>query len=407
MRALARISDLLTRAQIDPSLAREDAIAGIVDERRREVGGDLDEYAVRLERDPDELARLRERIAVPETWLFRYPAAFELLRERLAGRTAFRALSVACATGAEPFSIAAAALAAGIPAAHVRVDAVDPNPEALARASSGTLGHMAVRGGIPEWARGMFRADEDGVTVDAEVRRCVHLHRGSAPGATASFPNGSCNAVFCRNLAIYLSTDARAAIGRELDRVLAPDGLLFVGHAERPAAFGLGSRFEPACEQAHGTFAWVRAPEPATDAPRTARDRDALTRFDAKRGRATQPGAPAPASPRHAPRAPAPPARATLDDARAAADAGRLEDARIRANAVHAAGERSVELFHLLGTLEAALGRPAEAEGWLRQAVYLAPSHPEALVQLALLADARGDHELAARYRARAARSTP
>jgi chemotaxis protein methyltransferase WspC len=131
---------------------------------------------------------------------------------------------VACATGAEPFSIAAAALAAGIPAAHVRVAAVDPNPEALARASSGTLGHMAVRGGIPEWARGMFRADEDGVTVDAEVRRCVHLHRGSAPGATASFPNGSCNAVFCRNLAIYLSTDARAAIGRELDRVLAPDG---------------------------------------------------------------------------------------------------------------------------------------------------------------------------------------
>ena len=107
------------------------------------------------------------------------------------------------------------------------------------------------------------------------------------------------------------------------------------------------------------------------------------------------------------PRAPAPPARATLDDARAAADAGRLEDARIRANAVHAAGERSVELFHLLGTLEAALGRPAEAEGWLRQAVYLAPSHPEALVQLALLADARGEHELAARYRARAARSTP
>ena len=53
MRALARISDLLTRSQIDPSLAREEAIAGIVDERRREVGGDLDDYAVRLERDPD------------------------------------------------------------------------------------------------------------------------------------------------------------------------------------------------------------------------------------------------------------------------------------------------------------------------------------------------------------------
>lgn len=406
MRALARISDLLTRSQIDPSLAREDAIAGIVDERRRELGGDLDDYAVRLERDPDELARLRERITVPETWLFRYPAAFELLRGRLAGRTGFRALSVACATGAEPFSIVATALAAGIPAARVRVDAVDPNPEALARASTGRLGRMAVRGGIPEWAGGMFRADEDGVTVDAEVRRCVHLHRGSAPGATASFPDGSCDAVFCRNLAIYLSADARAAIGHELARVLTDDGLLFVGHAERPAAFGLGDRFEPACDQAHGAFAWTRTPMPCEGAPHAAPDRAVEKRHEATRGHAVRPGAPAQASPRQAQRAPAPPAPATLGDARAAADAGRLEDARARALAVHAAGDRSVELFHLLGTLEAALGRTAEAEGWLRQAVYLAPSHPEALVQLALLADARGDHGMAARYRARAARST-
>ncbi len=393
MKALARISDLLTRSQIDPSLAREEAIEGIVDERRREVGGDLDDYAVRLERDPEELARLRERITVPETWLFRYPAAFELLRARLAGRTGFRALSVACATGAEPFSIAAAALAAGLPAERVRVDAVDPNPEALARASTGRLGRMAVRGGIPDWAAGMFRTDEEGVTVDADVRRCVHLQRGSAPGATASFPNGSCDAVFCRNLAIYLSADARRAIGRELDRVLADDGALFVGHAERPAAFGLGDRFEPACDQALGTFAWVRARVPHVESPRPS----------ASRATAPRPRTPAAAAPRPSPRAYVAPA--TLAEARAAADAGRIEDARARAIAVHAAGDRSVELFHLLGTLEAALGRPDDAEAWLRQAVYLAPAHAEALVQLALLADGRGDRELAARYRARAARS--
>jgi len=396
VRALARISDLLARSQIDPSLAREDAIAGIVDERRREVGGDLDDYAVRLERDPEELARLRERITVPETWLFRYPAAFELLRGRLAGRTGFRALSVACATGAEPFSIAAAALAAGVPAGRIRVDAVDPNPEALERASAGTLGRMAVRGGIPEWAGGMFVVDGDGVTVDAGVRGCVHLHRGSAPGATASFPNGSCDAVFCRNLAIYLSEDARTAIGRELDRVLADDGLLFVGHAERPAAFGLGDRFESACDQSLGTFAWVRV--------RTPRDEGSLSA--PSRTPALRPWTQAPAAPRPSMQtlvAPASPA--TLVEARAAADAGRIEDARARALAVHAAGDRSVELFHLLGTLEAALGRPGEAEAWLRQVVYLAPAHAEALVQLALLADGRGDRELAARYRARAARS--
>jgi chemotaxis protein methyltransferase WspC len=391
VRALARISDLLERAQIDPSLAREDAIAAIVDERRREVGGGLDEYAVRLERDPDELERLRERIAVPETWLFRYPAAFELLRARLAGRRTFRALSVACATGAEPFSIAAAAIAAGVPASDVTVDAVDPNPRALEQAAAGRLGRMAVRGGLPPWAAGMFRADDGGVTVDGAVRACVRLHRGSAPEALEPFAAGSFDAVFCRNLAIYLSIDARAAIGRGLDRVLAADGLLLVGHAERPAAFGLGDRYEPACDQSEGAFAWVRA-RPA-DPPAACRTATAAPR------RAPAAHVPRPAAPRQRP--PAPPAP-TLEAARAAADAGRLAEARDAALALHAAGDRSTGLFHLLGTVEAALGRPSEAEGWLRQAVYLDPSHGEALVQLALLADARGDRGLAARYRARA-----
>ena len=83
---------------------------------------------------------------------------------------------------------------------------------------------------------------------------------------------------------------------------------------------------------------------------------------------------------------------------------GALENAMVRASSWWWFYLQGVPLT--LGTVEAALGRPAEAEAWLRQAVYLAPSHPEALVQLALLAEARGDHGLATRYRMRAARST-
>ena len=69
-----------------------------------------------------------------------------------------------------------------------------------------------------------------------------------------------------------------------------------------------------------------------------------------------------------------------------------------------AAGERGTALFLLLGTLDLALGQDRRAEEWLRQVVYLEPGNAEALIQLGVLAERRGDRELAARYRQRAAK---
>jgi chemotaxis protein methyltransferase WspC len=112
-----------------------------------------------------------------------------------------------------------------------------------------------------------------------------------------------------------------------------------------------------------------------------------------------------PSRPPAAPGAPRPDATPTpgLAHARAAADAGNLADALELAQALHAAGDRSASLLELLGSIHSGLGLHAVAEGWLRQAVYVDPSHPEALLQLAALAERRGDRDQAERYRLRAA----
>jgi chemotaxis protein methyltransferase WspC len=96
-------------------------------------------------------------------------------------------------------------------------------------------------------------------------------------------------------------------------------------------------------------------------------------------------------------------ASAGIDDARARADAGQLAEALEIAERLHAGGDRSAALLELLGSIHSALGLDAIAEGWLRQAVYVDPSHAEALLQLAALAERRGDRDQAERYRARAA----
>jgi chemotaxis protein methyltransferase WspC len=107
--------------------------------------------------------------------------------------------------------------------------------------------------------------------------------------------------------------------------------------------------------------------------------------------------------PRAAARATPGPPPAGIDDARARADAGQLAEALEIAERLHAAGDRSAALLELLGSIHSALGLDAIAEGWLRQAVYVDPSHAEALLQLAALAERRGDRDQAERYRARAA----
>jgi chemotaxis protein methyltransferase WspC len=400
---LGRVADLLRAAHIDPALAGERVLQPIVEERRRELGDrDADAYADRLLRDAAEFGRLRERITVPETWLFRYPASFESLRARLSrpGTNAFRGLSVACATGAEPYSIAATALSAGIPAERVEVVAVDPSEAALERAATGRYGRMGVRGGLPSWAATWFREDPSGVTVDPVVRARVRFVHGAAPEALEALPAGDFDAVFCRNLGIYLGESGRASIGRALLRVVRPDGAIFLGHAERPALFGLADRLEPLPDAPAGSFAHaVRA---AGASPRVATAAPAIAP-------AGQPRMPAPharpSRPPAAPGAPRPDATPTpgLAHARAAADAGNLADALELAQALHAAGDRSASLLELLGSIHSGLGLHAVAEGWLRQAVYVDPSHPEALLQLAALAERRGDRDQAERYRLRAA----
>lgn len=421
MSALERIGAVLRDGQIDPSLVAPEALRPLAEDRRRSVAAaDLDAYAALVERDVTEAARLRALVAVPETWLFRYPASFELLRGWIAaGRPGrFRALSVACATGAEPFSIAATAIAGGVPAEAVEVLAIDPNPDALRQARDGALGRLAARGEIPQWAHGTVCIGPDGTPVVApEVRARVRFVAGRAPEALPEQSAGGFDAVFCRNLAIYLAPEARRAIGARLAELVRPGGLLFLGHAERLSHFGIEDRFA-ATDAAHpGAFAAERRTTPvqastaqrgASTAQHGSTGARPGTRAVPARAPARGRSAPAPANAAPAPSAPhrAPALPATVADVRALADRGDLRDALDAARRLHDAGNREVGLLELLGTLHLALGELTPAEDALRSAVYLDPLNAAALIQLGVLAERRGDAGQAARYRERAARSS-
>jgi chemotaxis protein methyltransferase WspC len=388
--------------------------------RRMEATGAADPaaYLAWAREDAAEWDELVEHVLVPETWWLREPAAFPVLvdhvRQVLATRPRARLLSMPCATGEEAYSMAMALLDAGIDGTRVEVLGADVSARSLAAARLGVYGKRSLRL-VPEPLRARYLApDPGGARVTEDLRRLVGFTRGNLLQAAMVAPPHSLDAIFCRNVLIYFAEPTRRHVVAGLSRLLAADGLLVTGHVE-------STRFvAPAFESLRlpGVLAYRRAVRGHARARPVGDGRARASGdphgnggawADARRGHATPvepprgagaPLAPLQARPGQGRRAGPPP---TLADARALADAGHLDEARAACAVVLASRPGDADAHHLAGVIALAQHDAAAAEAAFRRAVYLAPSHEDALLHLALVCEARGARDEAARLRRRAA----
>ncbi len=394
-----RIARRLIRERLQPELVRSPSLSALIAERcAKHRMESVVRYAELVERCDEEVGWLRSQIAVPETWLFRYPESFEQVRRwvvehhnRWSLQRPLRILSIACASGAEPFSAVVASASAlvecGLDSAtairSVQVDALDPNATAIEAAISGQLPRMSLRAELPAWAWPWVTVEGGLPRLDPHLREQCTFECGAAPACLVRRPAATYDLVFCRNLAIYLNEAGRREIGVQIMRLLATNGIVLLGHADRPAVLGVDADLVPLQAAAASAFMFRRrdamreGPNPLPQRPR------AEVVAASTIGNSGE---------------------VTLLSARRAADEGRLDEGRAAAMALHAGGAREPALLHLLGTLALAAGDEAAAEDWLRQVVYVEPHHDEALLTMAVLAERRGDLEGGKRFRQRASR---
>jgi chemotaxis protein methyltransferase WspC len=332
--------------------------------------GSAQEFWEYLNRKPAAVQALIEEVVVAETWFFREPAGFAVLQDvvvaqwlRTRQERPIRVLSMPCATGEEPYSIAISLLEVLGDPARFTVDAVDISERAVAKAVKAEYSARAFRGQDLAHRRRYFEESADGYQVIGAVRDCINFRTGNllAPDLKTSGPY---DCIFCRNVLIYLDRALKNVVTGHFSRMLASEGVLVVSAAE--GAWLANSGFEALPNQ-----------------PSAFRKRRAKVTILQPRNEPKQTGESAshnPIADSHA-----------LDIARAEADAGNLREAIQRCQDYLQRQNTSADGHYLLGQLQDAVNDDRAAIACYRRALYLDPHHKAALKQLARLHEKRGE----------------
>ena len=397
-----------------------EVIAKAVRLRLDECGfADIRAYLDFLKTSEEEQGNLIEAVVVPETWFFRNKKSFAFLAKYVTGKwlpkhrgDRLHVLSVPCSTGEEPYSIAMALLDEGVGKDRFHIDGVDISEGALGKAKSGVYAKGSFRGDDISFRKRYFEPKGDAYQLNSDIRKKVRFIKGNVLDDHLLMDQEPYDILFCRNLLIYLSSEAKRRIFEILNRLLATTGILFLGHAERQAAIEWGFAGIPE----FGVFACRKErrkrenrPEPAVNV----RHQPCQRMFEkAAKGLQALPRSQPPVTiedlepkilSEHID------SRESLEgqkdlfiEAQRLADQGSLLSALelcetfLRENPVH------VQAHFLMGLIFEALDNEERAEEFFNKAIYLDPNHYESLNHLSFVVEHRGDKKRAARLRRRA-----
>jgi chemotaxis protein methyltransferase CheR len=210
----------------------------------------LDELVSLLKRrkDPQLERSIAEAMTINETSFFRDTRPFELLRTELLPRMiearrhthSLRFWSAACSTGQEGYSLGMLMTEHFPMLTHwnIRIEGTDISAEVVARAQAGNYHRIEMNRGLP--ARHVVRyfehQGEDWV-VKPEIKKMCNFRQANLCGPHLPFSRADdrFDVIFLRNVMLYFSQETRKTLLANVHKLLAPDGVLFLGSSEQPA----------------------------------------------------------------------------------------------------------------------------------------------------------------------------
>ncbi|MEA2599959.1 MAG: hypothetical protein QOF89_951 [Acidobacteriota bacterium] len=190
---------------------------------------------------PDEWGSLIPLVTIKESYFFRAPQQFEVIRQRILpllvrARSATRQLriwSAACARGEEPATLAM--LFADEPTLagwSWTIVATDVDEEALAGARLGLYGERAVAQVPPPLLERWFSRRGKLYELDSGLRSRILYQPVNLAHAPFSLPFEEIDLVLMRNVLIYFRRPLQRWVISQVAHLLAPAGYLFLGASE-------------------------------------------------------------------------------------------------------------------------------------------------------------------------------
>lgn len=193
-----------------------------------------------------------EVMTTNESLFFRDTKPFEQMRsaslpyfqKARAGKRKLRIWSAAASTGQEPYSIA---MVFGeekekFAGWNIEIFGTDLSREALARAKEGIYTQFEVQRGMSiQMLLKYFGKVDAKWQVNKDIRDMVTFAEFNLLEDPKKF--GTFDIIFCRNVLIYFDKDTKTKVLNRLAKVLAPDGVLFLGAAE--TILGLDTELQP------------------------------------------------------------------------------------------------------------------------------------------------------------------
>ena len=375
---------------------------------------DIESYYEKLLLDENELKELIEEVVVPETWFFRDEEPFKMLinfvrNEWIESKPTgpLRVLSVPCATGEEPYSIAMTLFDAGLMPSQIYIDAIDISQRNIKRCKEARYRRNSFRGVDKKTQDRFFKfKDDNQYHPDILIKAMVNFDQASILDDKYIASKRPYDVIFCRNLLIYFDNKTQKDVLKMLAKLLKPKGALFVGHAETgpfiadkdwhlsynyPRAFALRKFIDN--EKIKNSTNIIQKPVKKVTKLRPRKSRktvinslpDKSSVYLKKKSKET-PNAP------------------DMEYAKKLADQGNFTEAESICLDSLAINKQDAKAYFLLAIIQLANGDEQKSSKYFNNVIYLEPHNIDALMYLATLIGQQGDSKQAQRLRERAQR---
>lgn len=195
------------------------------------------QYCQYLMDTPDELGQFINALTTNLTSFFREKHHFDYLKDTLVNdwqrrnKKRIRIWSSACSTGEEPYSIAmSVANLLNVPGCDLKILATDLDTNVLQKAKAGVYPVDALENIPSDYQSRFLSQSGHRITMKDKLQQHIHFKQLNL---LEQWPmQGPFDAIFCRNVLIYFDNDTKKKIIHKFRRLLADDGVLFIGHSE-------------------------------------------------------------------------------------------------------------------------------------------------------------------------------